>query len=149
MEKDKYFAKQKKIKNKEKKVKDFIIIISIILLILGGDFFVKKHLESTTGSLVQELQNLKEKTILAKETNNRNEIIKDMEKVETKWREISEIWSVIIVHQEIDNIEQAMVRARIDINKGNIEDAIPEIETAIFFAEHINEREKLKLKNIL
>ena len=130
-------------------MKDFIIIISIILLILGGDFFVKKHLESTTGSLVQELQNLKEKTILAKETNNRNEIIKDMEKVETKWREISEIWSVIIVHQEIDNIEQAMVRARIDINKGNIEDAIPEIETAIFFAEHINEREKLKLKNIL
>ena len=129
-------------------MKDAIIIISIIALIFGGDFLVKSHLEKTTGELVKDLEGLKEKTIIAKESENREEIKTKMKEVEKQWSEISKIWSTVIMHQEIDNIQQALVRAKIDIGEGNIEDAIPEIETAIFFAEHINEREQLKLKNI-
>lgn len=129
-------------------MKDFLIITAIIVVILGGDMWVKKHLSKTTESLVENLENLREKTIIAKESNIREDIKQEMDNVEKKWDDISKIWSTIIVHQEIDNIEQALVRAKIDISEGNIEDAIPEIETAIFFTKHINEREQLKLKNI-
>ena len=129
-------------------MKDAIIIISIIALIFGGDFLVKSHLQKTTGELVKDLEILKEKTVTAKESENREEIKTTMKEVEKQWSEISKIWSTVIMHQEIDNIQQALVRAKTDIGEGNIEDAIPEIETAIFFAEHINEREQLKLKNI-
>ena len=129
-------------------MKDAIIIISIIALIFGGDFLITRHLEKTTNELVKDLENLKEKTVIAKESENREEIKKSMNEVEQQWKKISKIWSTVIMHQEIDNIQQALVRAKTDIGEGNIEDAIPEIETAIFFAEHINEREQLKLKNI-
>lgn len=129
-------------------LKDAIIIIIIIILIFGGDFLIKQHLEKTTNELVGDLKELKEKTVLAKDSNNREPIKVSFEKVEKHWKKISNIWSTVIIHQEIDNIQQALVRAKTDINEGNIEDAIPEIETAIFFAEHINEREQLKLKNI-
>lgn len=129
-------------------MKDVLIIIIIIVLIFGGDFLVKKHLERTTNELVKDLEELKEKTVLAKENQNRDEIKNTMQKVEEHWSKISNIWSTVIMHQEIDNIQQALVRAKADIDDGNIEDAIPEIETAIFFAEHINEREQFKLKNI-
>jgi len=129
-------------------LKDAIIIISIIALIFGGDFLITRHLEKTTNELVKDLENLKEKTVIAKESENREEIKKSMNEVEQQWKKISKIWSTVIMHQEIDNIQQALVRAKTDIGEGNIEDAIPEIETAIFFAEHINEREQLKLKNI-
>lgn len=129
-------------------MKDIIIIIIIIGVILGGDFLVKKHLSDTTSKLINHLEDLKEKAIVAKESNNREEIKKTMKKVEEHWGEISNIWSTVIMHQEIDNIQQALVRAKADINEGNLEDSIPEIQTAIFFAEHIEEREQLKLKNI-
>lgn len=129
-------------------MKDLIIIVIIIGIIIGGDFFVKEHLSDTTSKLINHLNELKEKVIIAKEDNNREEIKKDMQKVEEHWKEISDIWSTVIVHQELDNIQQALVRAKIDISEGNIEDSIPEIETAIFYAEHIKEREQLKIKNI-
>jgi len=129
-------------------MKDAVIIIVIIVLIFGGDYLIKKHLQKTTNELVKDLENLKEKTVIAKDSENREEIKKSMNEVEKQWEKISKIWSTVIMHQEIDNIQQALVRAKTDIGEGNIEDAIPEIETAIFFAEHINEREQLKLKNI-
>ena len=109
---------------------------------------VNKHLSNTTSEFVNKLEELKEKSVEAKESDDRKEVKNTMEKVEDKWKKLSKIWSTVIVHQEIDNIEQAIIRAKSYINDGKLEDAIPEIETAIFFAEHINEREKLKLKNI-
>ena len=71
-----------------------------------------------------------------------------MEIVEQKWENTSKICSIIVVHQEIDNIEQALTRGKSSINYGILEDALQEIETAIFFSEHVKEREKLSLKNI-
>jgi len=129
-------------------VKDIVIIIVLIAIILGGDFHVKNHLEKSTGELLNELENLKEKIILAKESEDRQELKETFKKTEKKWREISNIWSIVIVHQEIDNIEQTLVRAKSNIYDGKLEDAISEVETASFFANHINEREQLKLKNI-
>ena len=124
------------------------IIITIIGVILGGDILVKKHLSNTTSEFVSKLEELKEKTVEGKESDDRKEAKDTIKKVENKWKEISKIWSTVIVHQEVDNIEQAIIRAKSYINDGKLEDAIPEIETAIFFAEHINQREQFKLKNI-
>lgn len=129
-------------------MKDFFIIIVIIGVIIGGDILVKKHLSNSTSEFVNKLEELKEKTVEAKETDDRKETKNAIKEVEEKWKKISKIWSTVIVHQEIDNIEQAIIRAKSYINDGKLEDAIPEIETAIFFAEHINQREQLKLKNI-
>jgi len=71
-----------------------------------------------------------------------------MKEVEKKWQETSNIWSILAMHQEIDNIEQALTRVKSNIEEGELEDALPEIEIAIFYAEHINAREKVNLKNI-
>ena len=129
-------------------MKETLIIIAIIVIILGGDFFIKKHLSKTTGELVGNLKELREKTIALKQNEDTSELKEEMKDVESKWKKISNIWSIIIMHQEIDNIEQALIRAKSNIEEGEPEDALPEIETAIFFAEHINEQEQLKLKNI-
>lgn len=143
MERGKYSAKRK-----ENSMKDAIIIISIIVIIIAGDICTKRYLDKTVDELLESLEALKGKTILAKETKIREEIKKEMENVEQKWETTNKIWSVIVVHQEIDNIEQALTRAKSNINDGELEDALQEIETAIFFSKHVKEREKLSLKNI-
>lgn len=129
-------------------MKDTIIIVAIILVIVLGDIVTKNYLNKTVDELLTSLETLKEKVIEAKQTNEREKIKKEMEIVEQKWENTSKICSIIVVHQEIDNIEQALTRGKSSINYGILEDALQEIETAIFFSEHVKEREKLSLKNI-
>lgn len=129
-------------------MRDILIILFIVIVIFGGNYAINKHLEKTSEELVSSLQNLKEHVITANETKNRTYITQEMEQVEKSWEDISNIWSIIVIHQEIDNIEQALIKSKAMINDGNIEDAIPELDTAIFYVEHVNAREKLKLKNV-
>ena len=129
-------------------IREIIIIASIIIIIFAGDFLTTRYLEKTSDKLIGSLKELKEHAIEANKNENRDLIKEEMKQMEENWEKTSEIWSVIVMHQEIDNIEQALIKSKAMINDGNIEDAIPELETAIFYVEHVNAREKLKLKNI-
>ena len=129
-------------------MKDACIIIAIILIIVAGDIWMQTYLTRTADEIGKKLQELKHNTILAKETDNRDEIKNEVSEIEKKWEEISKTWSTIVVHQEIDNIEQALKKSKSNIEEGYLGNALEEIETTIFFVEHIKEREKLSLKNI-
>lgn len=129
-------------------MRDAIIIISIIAIIVIGDICMQAYLNKTTIEIAQDLQNLKQNTILSKKDNERSNIKKEVNEIEKKWTEINKIWSTIVVHQELDNIEQAIIKAKSSIEEGELPDALQEIETTIFFVEHVKQREKLSLKNI-
>ena len=129
-------------------MKDVAIIISILVLIVMGNYLIDRYLKETTDELVQSLTKLKEEVINTSKTGDRKSIKNHMQGIEENWNKINEVWAIFVMHQEVDNIEQALIKAKSMINEGNIEDAIPEIETAIFFVEHVEQREKLMLKNI-
>lgn len=129
-------------------MRDAIIIISIILIIIVGDSMMQNYLSKTTEELLADLNELKDKAIKVKGNNERDEIITLANNVDEKWQEISNTWSIIIVHQEIDNLEQAFTRAKSSIENGDLDEVIPEIEEAIFFTNHVRDRERLTLKNI-
>ena len=129
-------------------MRDAIIIISIIAIIVIGDICMQAYLNKTTIEIAQDLQNLKQNTILAKKDNERSNIKKEVNEIEKKWTEINKIWSTIVVHQELDNIEQAIIKAKSSIEEGELPDALQERETTIFFVEPVKQREKLSLKNI-
>ena len=129
-------------------MRDILIMLFIVIIIFSGNYLIDKYLDKTSEELVNSLQHLKEHVIIANENKDREYIMQEMEHMERSWENISNVWSIIVMHQEIDNIEQALVKSKAMINDGNIEDAIPELETAIFYVEHVNAREKLKLKNV-
>lgn len=129
-------------------MRDATIIIAIIIIILTGDINTKKYLSASSEELTEALENLKQNTITAKQTNDREKIKSEIQEIEKKWDKTSNIWSMIAVHQEIDNIEQALTKTKSSVDDGDLEEALEEIETAKFFVEHVKEREKLSLKNI-
>lgn len=129
-------------------MRDWLIITAIIIIILGGDIMMQTHLNKTADELINNLQDLKQKTILAKETENRENIKKQINEIDEKWEEINKTWAKIVVHQELDNIQQSLTKAKSNIEEGGLEDALQEIETALFFVEHVKQREKISLKNI-
>lgn len=130
-------------------MKENIIIISILAIILVGDITAKKYLYKTSDEIISKVEDLKQKTIVAKETKEREKIIEEMSEIDKRWKEVNKVWSTIVVHQELDNVEQALIKAKSNIENGELEDALQEIETSKFFLEHIKDREKLCLKNIL
>lgn len=129
-------------------MRDIIIMIAIIAIILSGDMLMKNYLNPATDEIIAKLEELKQNTIKAKETEDRSEIKEQIKEVEHIWNDHLEIWSTIVMHQELDNIAQPLARARLNINDGNLEDALQEIETTIFYLNHVKEREKFNLKNI-
>lgn len=129
-------------------MRDWFIITAIIIIIVGGDIMMQTHLNRTADELINNLQDLKQKTILAKETENRENIKKQINEIDEKWEEINKTWAEIVVHQELDNIHQSLTKAKSNIEEGGLEDALQEIETALFFVEHVKQREKISLKNI-
>lgn len=129
-------------------MRDTIIIIFIIIAIFGGGTYTEKYLDETADEMTEKLEDLKTQTITAKETQNREQIKKEIKEIEEKWDETRDAWSVIVVHQEIDNIENALTKSKSNIENGELEDALQEIETAKFFINHVKEREKVSMKNI-
>lgn len=129
-------------------MKEFVIIILIIVIIFTGDFVVQSHLETTSSNMVAKLENLKEKVMETKETDNKKQTEELLKEVEDEWNKTNKTWSVIVVHEELDSIEEALVKAKSSLTEGEIEDGLEEIETALFFIEHVREREKVLIKNI-
>jgi len=129
-------------------VRDISIIVIILIIVIASDLVIGTYLDKTSKNMVGELGILKEKTLTVGEDGNRKEIESEVKRIEDELEKIINKWSTVVMHQEIDNIEQALVKAKSSIEHGKIEDAIPEIDTAIFFVEHVNKREKINFKNI-
>lgn len=129
-------------------MRDIIIIIILIAIIFGGGIFAKKYVDNSSNKISRELIELNQNTIIARDTGNTSQIIKQINELEKDWEEVSNIWSIIVIHQEIDNVEGAIIKAKACIENGELEDAIQEIELANFFVNHVKEREEVSLKNI-
>jgi len=122
-------------------MKEAIIIIIVILLVAAGSVFMQKYLVKTSDELIGILEEMKQ-DIGSKENSEKvNELLE-------KWDEINKIWSMIIIHEELDNIEVSMLGVKGAIESEDTEYAIEELERTIFLVGHIKEKEAFKLKNI-
>ena len=127
-------------------MKEVVIIISILLIVFGSTMLIQDYLNKGTDKLVGKLVEIK------KEVEGKNigeeELKKKSEIIYKEWKEINESWSTIVLHEEIDSIETALIRMKSKIQIGNIEDSMEDIDTSIFLLKHIKEKEKTSLKNI-
>ena len=124
------------------------IIISVIILILIGTLGIKeqRYIERTGDFLVGELENLKQNIM---QKNKNNDIINEhIENIKKDWERTERSWSKIIIHEELDNIKISLISLKSKVENNRNEEALEEIEKAIFWIGHIKERESLKFKNI-
>ena len=127
-------------------MKKIIIIISILIIIFAGSIITQMYLNKTSALLIDKLENIK--SDIENEEFDREKVSKKAEEMYSEWEKINEKWSVIILHDEIDLIETALIKMKAEIKSGEIEDSMAEIDTSIFLLNHIKEKEKTSLKNI-
>lgn len=127
-------------------MKEIIIIISILIIIFAGSIITQMYLNKTSALLIDKLENIK--SDIENEKFDREKVSQKAEEMYSEWEKINEKWSVIILHDEIDLIETALIKMKAEIKSGEIEDSMAEIDTSIFLLNHIKEKEKTSLKNI-
>lgn len=72
----------------------------------------------------------------------------DFTQVSSKWNKTKIIWSMLVDHIEVDNIDSTLSRIQSHIQTRDYSLSLSEISALRLFVEHIPEKEALSLKNI-
>ena len=128
-------------------MKEIIIIIISFLLVFMGSNVSQAFLNKTGNELIADLENLKTEIENAENSEeNDSEVIAN--DIYEKWEELEKKWSIIIIHDELDLIQLSLIDMKTAIEQTDYEHAMEELEKASFLLEHIQQKEKLDLKNI-
>lgn len=121
-----------------------IMVICIVILVVGGIIEVK-YLEKSSLYITSDMEYIQN----AIENDNYALASQQMEKSYDTWTKTKNIWNVFIVHDEIDDIEEAMIELKEYINFENKEESIVAISKIKEFLNHTVQRQEVKLDNIL
>ena len=129
-------------------MKEIAGIIAIITIVCISSFMIQSYLENTSNELISKLYDLKDAIKQEQAGEKNNNASKIAEEVLNKWDEIGKMWSMIVIHQELDNIKLSMLEVKAALDIEYLEDALEEIDKTIFLVGHIKEKELFGLKNI-
>lgn len=123
-----------------------IIIVCILLVIIGANISLG-YLSKTGNDLISNLDELKIEIKKAQsgEENKSQELADD---IYSKWQKIENKWSIIVVHNELDLIQSSLIAMKSYISENKYSESIEELEKSSFLLEHIQDKEKLDLKNV-
>lgn len=121
-----------------------ILSVALIVLILAGYWQIKYIEESSIYAIsdVQYVTNLIQNDDFTRAS-------KHIEELRKTWRDMSNIWNIFIVHDEIDEIEEIMVNFEMYTKLENKEEALVYSKRLERSLEHISIKQKVKLENVL
>ena len=126
-------------------MKQFSIMIICIIVLVNGGIFEIKYLEKSSIYLSTDMDYIKsainsDNFLLAKE---------QIDKSWQTWESLKNTWNMFIIHEEIDDIDDAMIELKEYINYENKEECIVAIEKVKRNLEHTVKRQELKIDNVL
>ena len=125
-------------------IRDIFIIGVIIMSVILGHVIIQNKLKIDSAQIVSALEDLKVKI----ENDGKENLQQKVDDVNNIWKQKMESWAIIVDHGEIDSIEKAMINVKSAIDANEDEQIVTQIDEAIFWVEHIEEKEKINLKNI-
>jgi len=126
------------------KLKPLIIIISLTILIVAGGAITLYVLDSESQRLDDSLSSLGE----AIENGNWDNASKRLREFHSTWDRTSSLWSMLVDHYEIDNIELLLSQLASYVKNKNRNDALSSVSSLKTLIKHIPDKESLSLKNV-
>lgn len=125
-------------------MKPLIIIIVFTLLIVAGGCFTLYALNSESQKLNDSLTALEEDI----EKQSWDEALKKLEKFHSKWDKVSSIWSMLVDHYEIDNIELIISQLTSYVKTQDKNEALSKMSSLKTLIKHIPAKESFNLQNV-
>lgn len=120
-------------------------LIVLTALIIALSIFTQKLLYNDSvslGNAIEEIQSFARDGKWDKAISTFDRLVSD-------WEKIKGVWSSLIDHQEIDNIDVTLSRLKPLLEKGDASSALSEASALNKYIKHIPEREKLSIDNLL
>lgn len=127
--------------------KEILIIIIIIISIVGLNFLMQNYLANSSTDFIKELDELAYK-LQEKDDINLDEIKEEVNNLEKKWYGIEDIWMLIILHSDIDKVEEAFKELEAELDIKDKEQAYVKTKKMQFLIESITNKDLFELKNI-
>ncbi len=118
-----------------------ILLLLFLLFFCWGNYYIIKKDTDFLITYTDRLQN----SINNNAWQEAHELYQDTEK---KWEEMLNYWPILIHHQEVDRIEESLVKLKSYIQYQENSHALAELLTLVQLIQHIPQKEILILKNI-
>lgn len=126
--------------------KEATIIIVIILAILLGNSITQNYTMQSVESMTQVLEKLKQE--MNQEDKDHSILEEHMNEIENKWNDIHDKMAYYIEHDELEKVDTDLTAMKSYIQTEEYEEAISELDKAVFCLNHIEEKYTLELQNI-
>lgn len=125
-------------------IKITISVFLILSLIVAGSIISSRTLENTSEKLQKHIVKVEEGAT----SGNWNMAKTNLDNIEKDWSKAEGVWTVLIDHTEIDNIENSLARMEKYINTEDRSLALGELSNLRQYVKHIPEKETFNIKNI-
>ena len=136
--------------------KEAAICIITVIAIIVANILTENFTNSSVDASTKQLAELKEELLVNKESKENieseeksNEKAKEqIEKIHEKWDEKYNVLAFYLEHNELEKIETELTGLKASIETEEYEDAINELDKAVYLLKHIEEKNKMSWKNI-
>ncbi|OPX87150.1 MAG: hypothetical protein A4E53_02610 [Pelotomaculum sp. PtaB.Bin104] len=121
-----------------------LTLLAIFAAVVALGFWTNQQLEVSAGELLQNIEQIEEDL----ESNQWDQAYAQTAELEKSWEKEAKWWPVVLDHQEIDNIEFSMAKAREYVAKKDTALTWGQLTELKLMINHIPEKEAVRLKNI-
>ncbi len=126
-------------------MKQVIIMVICILLIVSGGVGEIKYLEKSSVFLSSDVDYIQN----AIENNNYQMAEQQIDNTYNSWNDTKSVWEIFINNDEVENIDEAMVELKKNVQFEKKDEALIAIEKIRQNLKNTVEKHKLKIDNIL
>ena len=126
-------------------IKAVISIAAIFIVIVISSMLVDNYLESSSQKIADYIENIE---IYAR-NNDWHKAKETLFILEKQWAETQSKWSMLIDHNEIDNIDISLTKVSAYIEEREQKLALAELSSLKQMVKHIPKKEALALENVL
>lgn len=120
-----------------------IAMVGLILFISLG-IYTQKQLAKTSQHFTKEIKNIDALI----EQQRWNPASKKLIVFQNQWKKVKPFWAMLIIHREMDSIDEALIRTEKAVQSKKSSEARMELGSLKHYIQHIPERERFSLVNI-
>jgi len=125
--------------------KIIIPIVILFLLVIGSSIFATSTLTSSSKNLERQVSQIEDSA----KDGSWDKAKESLASVENDWSKTEKVWTVLLDHIEIDNIDTTISRLSMFIEAKDKSLTLGEAAALKQYVKHIPEKDSFKLKNIL
>lgn len=126
--------------------KEIIVCILVVILIISMDLLSNNYTKKVFFSINESLGNLRNEML--KEDKDVNKINDEITKVEQEWNSKLNLLSCYIEHNELEKVARQLTLIKGNIDVGEYNQAIPQLDDCVYVINHIKDKESLLLRNL-